>query len=84
MPMAEVRYEELTYGARAPGVPGTVAGLEEAWRRFGSLPWEDVLAPALELAENGIEVSGDLAYALAEALTVMAAYPSSMAAYAQA
>ncbi len=79
----EVRYEELTYGARAPGVPGTVAGLEEAWKRFGSLPWENVLAPAIELAENGIEVSGDLAYALAEALTVMAAYPSSMAAYAK-
>ncbi|MCY3566114.1 MAG: gamma-glutamyltransferase [Gammaproteobacteria bacterium] len=79
----EVRYEELTYGARAPGVPGTVAGLEEAWKRFGSLPWEDVLSPAIELAENGIEVSGDLAYALAEALTVMANYPSSMAAYAK-
>lgn len=79
----EVRYGELTYGPRATGVPGTVAGLEEAWKRFGSLPWEDVLAPAIELAENGIEVSGDLAYALAEALTVMAAYPSSMAAYAK-
>ncbi len=79
----EVRYEELTYGARAAGVPGTVAGLEEAWKRFGSLPWEDVLAPAIELAENGIEVSSDLSFALAEALTVMADYPSSMAAYAR-
>ncbi len=79
-----IRYEELTYGPRAAGVPGTVAGLGEAWRRFGSLPWEDVLAPAIALAEDGIAVSGDLAYALAEALTVMAAYPSSMAAYAKA
>ncbi len=79
-----VRYGELTHGPRAAGVPGTVAGLEEAWRRFGSLPWEDLLAPAVALAEDGIAVSGDLAYALAEALTVMAAYPSSMAAYAKA
>ena len=79
----EVGYDALTYGPRAAGVPGTVAGLEEAWRRLGSLPWEDVLAPAIALAEDGIEVSGDLAYALAEALTVMEAYPSSMAAYAK-
>jgi len=78
-----IRYGELTYGPRAAGVPGTVAGLEAAWRRFGVLPWGDVLAPAVALAEDGIEISGDLAYALAEALTVMAAYPSSMVAYAK-
>ena len=80
----EVRYEELTYGPRAAGVPGTVAGLAEAWRRFGSLPWGDLLAPAIAMAENGIEVSDDLAYALSAALSAMAEYPASMAAYARA
>ncbi len=43
-------------GHRAVGVPGTVAGLWEAHRRFGRLPWRDLLAPAIELAEHGFEV----------------------------
>lgn len=79
----ELLFDALTFGPRASGVPGTVAGLEEAWRRHGSLPWEALLAPAIALAENGIEISSDLAYALSEALGVMAEYPSSMAAYAR-
>jgi gamma-glutamyltranspeptidase/glutathione hydrolase len=40
-------------GARAAGVPGTVAGLWEAHRRYGSLPWKDLVMPAVALAENG-------------------------------
>ena len=79
----DILRDALTFGPRAAGVPGTVAGLEEAWRSFGALTWQEVLAPAIELAEEGIEVSGDLAYALAEALTVMRRYPSSLAAYAR-
>ncbi len=79
----ELLFDALTFGPRAPGVPGTVAGLEEAWRRHGSLPWEALLAPAIALAENGIEVSSDLAHALSEALGVMAGYPGSLAAYAK-
>ena len=79
----EILRDALTFGPRAAGVPGTVAGLEDAWRRFGSLSWRETLAPAIELAEEGIEISDDLAYALAEALAVMRRYPSSMAAYAR-
>ncbi len=79
----EILRDALTFGPRAAGVPGTVAGLEDAWRRFGALSWREVLAPSIELAENGIEISDDLAYALAEALAVMRRYPSSMAAYAR-
>src|SRR5881394_2061199 len=32
-------------GYLASGVPGSVAGLHEAWKRYGSLPWATVLAP---------------------------------------
>jgi gamma-glutamyltranspeptidase/glutathione hydrolase len=40
-------------GARAVGVPGTVAGLWEAHQRYGTLPWKDLLMPAVKLAEEG-------------------------------
>ena len=40
-------------GARAAAVPGTVAGLQEAHRRYGRLPWPDLLMPAIRLAEEG-------------------------------
>lgn len=79
----EILRDALTFGPRAAGVPGTVAGLEDAWRRFGALSWRETLAPAIELAEEGIVISDDLAYALSEALAVMRRYPSSMAAYAR-
>src|SRR5262249_5924270 len=36
-------------GYLAPGVPGTVAGLALAHKRFGKLPWKDVVLPAAEL-----------------------------------
>lgn len=35
------------------GVPGTVRGMWELHARFGSLPWESLLAPAISLAEDG-------------------------------
>ena len=44
-------------GHLASGVPGSVAGLWEAHRRYGSLPWHDVVAPAIELAERGFRVT---------------------------
>jgi gamma-glutamyltranspeptidase / glutathione hydrolase len=40
-------------GALAAGVPGSVAGLVEAHRHFGRLPFRDVIAPAIRLAEQG-------------------------------
>jgi gamma-glutamyltranspeptidase/glutathione hydrolase len=47
-------------GILAVGVPGTVAGLELAHQRLGSLPWEDLLQPAINLARNGIPISWHL------------------------
>ena len=38
-------------------VPGAVAGWAALHRRFGRLPFEDVLAPAIEYAERGFAVS---------------------------
>jgi gamma-glutamyltranspeptidase/glutathione hydrolase len=46
-----------TIGAGAAGVPGTVAGLWQLHRRFGSLAWADLLAPAMRYAREGFRVS---------------------------
>jgi len=43
-------------GALSVGVPGTVAGLFEAHRRFGRLPWRELVAPAESIAREGYTV----------------------------
>ena len=63
----------------AVGVPGTVAGLELAFRTYGSgkVNWSDVLAPAIALAKQGIVVEEDLADSLPQAQKRLSQYPSS-------
>ncbi|HEX9893300.1 MAG TPA: gamma-glutamyltransferase [Gemmatimonadales bacterium] len=43
-------------GHLSVGVPGAVAGLAEAHRRFGKLPWRDLVEPAIALARNGFVI----------------------------
>ena len=45
-----------TVGHLAVGVPGTVAGFWDAHQRFGSLPWRELVMPAVKLAEEGFVV----------------------------
>jgi gamma-glutamyltranspeptidase len=47
-------------------IPGTVAGMHEAWTRFGSkrVPWADLIAPAIRAARDGYVVSDGLATTL--------------------
>ncbi|HLZ46942.1 MAG TPA: gamma-glutamyltransferase [Gemmatimonadales bacterium] len=41
-------------GHLAAGVPGSVAGMYAAWKRYGSLPWATVIAPAIRLAQGHV------------------------------
>ncbi len=43
-----------TQGHLASGVPGSVDGMVEAHKKYGSLPWKDLVQPAIDLAKNGI------------------------------
>jgi gamma-glutamyltranspeptidase len=62
-------------------VPGTVAGMELAHRRYGSgrVPWRDLLAPAIRAAEHGFVVSDGLATTLARERERFLRYPASRA-----
>jgi gamma-glutamyltranspeptidase/glutathione hydrolase len=69
-------------GYLAPGVPGTVRGLAMAHKKFGKLPWKDVVAPAAELAEKGFVLSDALARSINnEVNRGMQPYPQSVKAY---
>jgi gamma-glutamyltranspeptidase / glutathione hydrolase len=45
------------YGHTASGTPGAVDGLEQAHKRFGKLTWQQILQPAIDLAENGVPLT---------------------------
>jgi len=46
--------EKSLIGHLAAGVPGSVAGMHEAWKKYGSLPWATLIAPAIRLAEGHV------------------------------
>ncbi|HLY74740.1 MAG TPA: gamma-glutamyltransferase [Planctomycetota bacterium] len=63
--------DESQFTHRAVAIPGTVRGMALAHRRFGRLPWREVLRPAILLARDGVpldrHLSGFLNEILAEA-----------------
>lgn len=47
-------------GLKSVGVPGTVAGLYLAHKKYGVLPWKELVQPSIDLAEKGIIFSWNL------------------------
>jgi gamma-glutamyltranspeptidase / glutathione hydrolase len=43
-----------TKGALASGIPGSIDGMVEMHKKYGKLPWKDLVQPAIDLALNGI------------------------------
>lgn len=64
-------------GWLAPGVPGTPALLGEAHRRYGRLPWREVLEPAIGLAEDGFEVNPYIAMMTSASYDRLGQFPES-------
>jgi gamma-glutamyltranspeptidase/glutathione hydrolase len=65
-------------GAWAGGVPGTVRGLGLAHAKWGTLPWRDLVAPAVKLAREGFDISDELAAALNAQLRPREGGPAAM------
>lgn len=53
----EVIPYKSTLGAMAVGVPGTIAGLFKIHEKFGSLPFSELIQPAIDLAKKGVIVT---------------------------
>jgi len=45
------------YSQLASGIPGSVAGMWEAHKKYGKLQWKDLLLPAIQLARTGFKIS---------------------------
>jgi gamma-glutamyltranspeptidase/glutathione hydrolase len=68
---------------RAVGVPGTVAGFALAHRSYGKLPWEQLVRPAVDLAEEGFVLTQALARSLAALVQRSQRYPATIEAFSR-
>ncbi len=80
-PDGQVDKAKARFSHASVGVPGTVAGLIEAHRRFGSLPLGHVMAPAIALAVDGLAVSPGLARNLAKRQKRLQKWPATAAVF---
>lgn len=58
-------FYDAVLGGRSVGTPGVIAMMYMAHREHGRLPWEDLFAPAIGLAEKGFKVSPRLHFLIA-------------------
>ena len=57
--------KKAQFSLLSAGVPGSVAGFHHALTNYGTLSWQEVLEPAIRLAEKGFVIPHDLANTLA-------------------
>ncbi len=81
----EGAYDEARHhqSLAAVGVPGTVAGLREAWKREGRLPWARLLRPAIRLAREGFVLTENQAASLAEQLPAFRTHAPTLAQFSR-
>jgi gamma-glutamyltranspeptidase/glutathione hydrolase len=78
-------YDEATHheSLASVGVPGTVAGLREAWKRDGRLPWARLLRPAIRLARDGFVLTENQATSLADQLAAFRKHGPTLAQFSR-
>lgn len=64
---------------RSIGTPGVMALLDAAWKDSGKLPWKDLFAPAIRIANDGFKISPRMAASITASATQLARDPESKA-----
>jgi gamma-glutamyltranspeptidase/glutathione hydrolase len=64
-------------GVHSVGVPGAVAFYETMWKRWGTLPWAELWAPAIQLAEDGVVITAWVSRWINERAEVLRRFPDS-------
>jgi gamma-glutamyltranspeptidase / glutathione hydrolase len=82
-PWARVKGDRNLHGPGSIAVPGVVAGMEEAHRRYAKLPWQELLGPSVNLAGEGLLVDWWTTLMIASSAADLRRYPASAAAYLQ-
>ncbi len=73
--------EASVTGHLSAGVPGAVAGLTEAHRKYGRLPFATVIAPAIRLAYDGFVVDDYRSRSIGEDSARLVSFPASRATF---
>lgn len=71
------RGDAANTGWLSPGVPGMPALIGEAHRRYGRLPWADLVQPAIRLAEDGYEMNHYIAMMTSASYERLGQFPES-------
>jgi gamma-glutamyltranspeptidase/glutathione hydrolase len=64
-------------GVHSVAVPGAVAFYETMWKRWGTLPWAELWAPAIKLAEDGVAITGWVSRWIGERAKILQRFPAS-------
>jgi gamma-glutamyltranspeptidase/glutathione hydrolase len=70
-----------TAGPLAVGVPGTLAGLELALEKYGTMSLKDVIAPSIRITEAGVEIDPFFHHVLEEKLGLLTRFPETASIY---
>ena len=82
-PWPRVKDDRNLHGPGSIAVPGVVAGMEEAHRRYAKLPWQELLGPSVKLAGEGLLVDWWTTLMIASTAADLRRYPASAANYLQ-
>src|SRR5690242_10799371 len=80
-PWARVKDDRNIHGPAAIAVPGMVAGMDEAHRRYAKLPWQELLEPSVSLAAEGLLIDWWTTLMISSSAADLRRYPASTAAY---
>jgi gamma-glutamyltranspeptidase/glutathione hydrolase len=58
------KLKSTSRGHLTVGVPGTVRGLALAHEKYGTIPWKELIEPAIDLAEDGFHIDSSMAWSL--------------------